>query len=593
MNQATNPESLLRLRPGLARLFLVMLVFVLWGRTLGYGFVWDDTYFITNLSSIRSVRNIPRMFTTLEAQADRGASFRVFRPIRNVVYCLLVLVGGGQPRPWLFHLANVLMHALNVLLLFELLRQGLRRAPPGRPGRTPDAGRECLWAALGAAAFGAHPANAEVVSWAKCLDDLLAAFFVLAALLFWLHRSKRSGAYVGAFLCYTLALYSKVSALPFLALPVLEALRAPRNSRRDAWMQALPFGAVAAVFLFHRHGIIGGTGQTAPISGSWLQTLIDMLPVATSYTRLLLGIPPFCCDYTFLKGGLRVGSPPVLLGASFLLVWIGATVAALRKKETRLMGFGLAWTGLFLAPVSNIVPMMQYMAERFLYLPLLGWAAVLTAAGALAAVRFRRGCAVLFLILIALWAGLAWRRSTLWRDELTLFVSDALEHPRGTRLAKNAVAAALQLPHMRRALTTASPSEVSWDGVWGTLDELRKLFPETGELYLALGVAYLKNGRREEGVAALERAKELIPDNADVWVNLAQFYLESKELDKARSALVRGLRAGPGSAAVRSKLAAWYRARGQAGNATRQETWLRRFAGHGPGGERAIGGAGR
>ncbi len=580
MNEAPNSEDLLELRPAWARLFLVVLVFALWGRTLGYKFVWDDTYFITNLSSIRSVRNIPRMFTTLEAQADLGASFRVFRPIRNVVYCLLVQAGGGQPRPWLFHLANVLMHSLNVLLLFELLRWGLRRVPPGRTGPS-DAGRECLWGALGAAVFAVHPANAEVVSWVKCLDDLLAAFFVLAAVLFWLHRPQRSGAYVGAFLCYTLALYSKVSALPFLVLPVLDAVRAPRNSRREAWLQALPFAAVAAVYLFHRHGIIGGTGQTAPISGSWLQTLIDMLPVVTSYTRLLLGVPPFCCDYTFLKGGLRPGSPQVLFGAFLLLVWAAATIAAVRRKETRLMGFGLIWIGLFLAPVSNIVPMMQYMAERFLYLPLLGWAALLAAVGAVAAARSRRGCVMLFLVLTSVWAGVAWRRSALWRNELTLFVSDAFRHPRGTRLAKNAVAAALQLPHMRRALRTASPSAVSWDRVWGTLDELRKRFPETGELYLALGVAYLRNGRRGEGVAALERAAELIPGNPDVWVNLAQFYLESKEPDRARSALVRGLRAGPWSAAVRSKLADWYRARGDGVNAARQEAWLRRFAGHG------------
>ena len=32
-----------------------------------------------------------------------------------------------------------------------------------------------------------------------------------------------------------------------------------------------------------------------------MQTLIDMLPVAPSYLRLLLGIPPFNADYTFME----------------------------------------------------------------------------------------------------------------------------------------------------------------------------------------------------------------------------------------------------------------------------------------------------
>jgi len=579
MPEAVHPTTPNRLSPMLVRLFLVLLVAAVWGRTVGHRFVWDDANFITNLPSIRSVRSIPAMFTTREAQSYPNGLFPLFRPIRTVVYCLLVQIGGGKPRAWIFHLANVAIHALNVLLLFQLLRRLFNRWTPGR-GKLGSNGT-CLWAGVGAAAFAVHPAVAEVVCWAKSLDDLLAAAFVLAAVSFWLDRARWAGAYTASFICTGLALYSKVSALPLVVLPFIEVVRTPRETRRDAWLRTLPFAALTAVYLFHRRAIIGATAQTTPISGSWSQTLVDMFPVVLSYTRLLAGIPPFCCDYTFMKGGLGLGSGPVLSGMFLLAVLVAGTLVALSRKETRLIGLGLAWVGLFLAPVSNIVPMMQYMAERFLYLPLIGWTTAIAAAAAVVGPRPRRWTLMLMMAVTLFWAGLAWRRSGVWQDDLTLFVTDALKHPSGTRLAKNAVVTTLKLPHMRQALESSSPDPATWPVVWRTLGELRKQFPNTGELYLGLGVAYLKNGHKKEGIAALEKAAKLIPGTPSVWVNMAQYYMDEKVLNRAGDCLRRALKSGPWDAAVRAKLMLWYQARGQPGNAARMTRWLQRHTGHG------------
>ncbi len=584
--QSTSRSDSRRVWLAAGLLFFATLVF--WGRTSRYGFVWDDAFFIVQSPSLRSLANLPEMFTTLSAQGARAGEFRVFRPIRNVVYALLVWAGGGVPRPGLFHGTNVFVHALNGVLLLFLAHLLFRTWPPGGrdpggagEGTRPFAGKSALpWAVAAAAAFVVHPALTESVCWAKCLDDLLALAFLLSAALCLAAWPRRRFGYIAAFGFYVLAVYSKISALPFLVfVPMVVAWRS-RNPRplREAAVRTLPFAAAAGIYVFHRAGIIGGLEQARPLSGAWSQTLIDMLPVGTRYLRLLLGVPPFCCDYSFLHGGYSLASGPVLAGAGLLVAAAIACAAALGAPRLRPVGIGFLWTGLFLAPVSNVVPMMQYMAERFLYVPIAGWALALAGLAALPRPHFRRYTAAALAAIIGVWAFSAWQRMPAWRSDFTLFVGDALRCPKSARLRKNAVNSVLRLPIMRAALGGERIPGVRPDPgkVRAILEILGKQFPDRGEVSLAWGVFYLKHGDRARGIEALERAAKQIPDNPSVWCNLAQFYLDSREWERARRALLRALRAGGWDPAVREKLACWYRLRGRTADAARQAAWLRR-----------------
>ena len=70
-------------------------------------------------------------------------------------------------KPWGHHLTSVLLHALNTVLVFLLLR-GLTGA---------------LWrSVLVAALFGLHPLHVESVAWVAERKDVLSAFFGLLSL---------------------------------------------------------------------------------------------------------------------------------------------------------------------------------------------------------------------------------------------------------------------------------------------------------------------------------------------------------------------------------------------------------------------------
>src|SRR5580704_4013132 len=108
-------------RPWFCCVLIGLLVLLVWGKSIFFGFVWDDHYFIIENQGIRSLKNIPEMFCSRVADASNPADFPLFRPLRNVMFAVLYWLGGKDlPQPWIFHLANVLWQAAAAMLVFSV-----------------------------------------------------------------------------------------------------------------------------------------------------------------------------------------------------------------------------------------------------------------------------------------------------------------------------------------------------------------------------------------------------------------------------------------------------------------------------------------
>ncbi len=532
-------------------LVLGVLTLLVWGHTVSFGFVWDDEFFIRDLPSVRSIRHIPEMFYRLDAQATLPDQFEVFRPIRTAFYALLHSLDGHEiPQPWIFHLANVLCHGAAAMMLFSalaLLLPQLNRSLPET-----DAS---FWAFAVALAFAIHPVVSEVVCWAKSLDDILATFFTLAAIREILLPGRGNPISWRAVLFFTLAVYSKESAVPFAILPVLIYRKIYQLDWKTCVRRTLPFLAVALIYLAHRRWVIGRTSQTEPISGSYAQTLVDMLPVVPEYVRLLCGIPPFRIDYSYMHGGNALLSGEVICGLAVLVILIAVGILCWRKSRCEPIGFGLVWVGLFLLPVSNLVPMMQYMAERFLYLPLIGW---LIALAGVASVASRQNLVrAVVLGWIFLLGITAWNRSWIWHDGVTLFVRSSQEGPKTPRVESNAVHAILDLPAVRQIFSnngpghddsvSPSPNRAVNDNALAALAEATRLFPENPALLSHYGIALAATGDPEKALPLLTKAAELEPDKLNRWLNLARAALDAGRPGLAEPALQKAGALAPGN----------------------------------------------
>jgi tetratricopeptide (TPR) repeat protein len=553
----------------LPRLIILAACALLWGQTVRFKFVWDDKFFIQRLESIRSLENVPRMFTSLEAQSSYPEGFVLFRPLRTVHYALLYALGGGEPpKAWLFHLANVVWHGAAALLFHSVALILFRRFAPGHKDH-PE-----LFALLAALAFAVNPVVSEVVCWVKSLDDLMAATFTLAALRALLLWSWPTRSYAWSLFYFLLAVYSKESAVPFALFSFFVFHLANRLPFARACRYTSGFLLAALIFVVHHHWVVGRTSQTAPISGSYGQTLIDMLPVVPAYARLLLGLPPFCIDYSFLSGGHSLLSAAVLGGLGLLLGFAVFAAWGARRDKFRLASLGLIWAGLFLLPVSNLVPMMQYMAERFLYLPLLGWVLSLTAL--LALVPRWRFAATLCGVFLAYWSVTAWQRSGLWRDEVTLFVESARTGPKTARVEENAVAAFFDLPEVRQAFTRSRDNpklfvpvsqNADWNAAIETLEQARRLFPDDDNALNCLAIACARGGQPARAVKLFQQLAHRRPLNAQYWANLGQACFEARDGLGAEQALSRALALQPDQPQALRTLAALHWQRGDFGTA--------------------------
>ena len=400
------------------RLLLIPLVFaaifLVYGRALDGGFVFDDHHFVEENPAIRTLANTFRFFSDPTTRSTvSGLNTDVYRPLTLLSYALDYAAAG--PSPLYFRCVNVLLHCVNVLLLFVL-------------GRL--LGFQALYAALMAGFFALFPVNVESVAWIASRSTVLSTALMLAALIFFIRRAQE-GRRADLLLClaFTLAaLFTRETAvmLPLLALSYVAAAGLPvKKHLRDIGLYlALPAVLFAALrfFLLGRFQQIPQHMPAADIAAlpfllfaKYLEVLVYPLDMLVTYTDLVL---------------LRLHAYWFYVPFALLLCLLYAGLAAaLYKRGQRLAAWGLFWILLTLLPVLNIAAMTFFMAERLTYLPVIGLAIALGAAAQKLRPKLKKylfaGLAALAVLFTVNLQG----RLAVWHDDVSLWRYDAAKNP--------------------------------------------------------------------------------------------------------------------------------------------------------------------
>jgi len=193
------------------------------------------------------------------------------------------------------------------------------------------------------------------------------------------------------------------------------------------------------------------------------------------------------------------------------------------------------WLGLL--PVSQIVPLVTLMNDRYLYFPMLGAASLygVLVVGGREWLRLRgRGAAVaLLLVPLLLLPLLAHQRVAVWRDALTLWSDAARKEP----ASKYAWIGLAEAHHERRDLDAALSAY------------LRALVidPDYRDALNNLGVLYLEKGDALRGRPYLVRAIELYPGYFEAVYNLGKNFYVSGDLTTAEALFARAVALRPRS----------------------------------------------
>jgi tetratricopeptide (TPR) repeat protein len=242
-------------RSGLAAVLLVLLIGLAFAPVFRGGFIWDDDAHVTENPALRSGQGL------LDIWIRPGATPQYY-PLTFTSFWIERRLWGDQPAG--YHAVNVVLHALNALLVWRLLRR------LGAPG---------AW--LAAALFALHPVQVETVAWVSERKNLLSTLFVLLALREWIKILTlpvgRAG-YTRLLFWYLGALLSKTTAamLPPAAL-LIAWWKNGRVTRRDL-AALLPMAAIGLLFglvtLWMEHTHIGARGP------EWNLTPVQRILVA-------------------------------------------------------------------------------------------------------------------------------------------------------------------------------------------------------------------------------------------------------------------------------------------------------------------------
>jgi tetratricopeptide (TPR) repeat protein len=538
-------------------------------------FVFDDVKLVKENRFLREAYEDPsliiRTFDILDRRWDEEELRPNYRPLRFLSYLGDYALsrwwfGGfpdGSPPVFFFHLTNVVLHALNALLVLVLARRvaGRLLGGDGADGGLGPGGFLALAAAL---LFALHPLQTEAVTYISGRRDVLSAFFVLAALA--LHargdpgRSPRPLASAGVVLLLAAGLLSKETAATLPALLVLLdiALRARWTPGRVA-LHAVSWALVIA----YAAALLSNPRLVAPAGD---RDLAGVVLTACRYVARYFGLALLpasqSVDYSYgaIPESTGIVSPWTTLPALLLVLLLaagGIAGVARRAGAGRLAGAGVLWFLGTLAPVLQFVPIAERFAERFAYLPLAG---LVLAAGLLLERARRRepvlGWGLAALLSVAALAASA-ARNREWRSPLDLWTSAVEAQPRAARAHLGRANALKEAGRLREAAGEYSAAIAIFEerpDVPLHHGSILQALTLRGGVHGLLGAEGGDPSLLDRAVADYRRVLaatdvdgtviESSPKHAAVHLDLGGFLLQARKLDEARREYRRVIEVG-------------------------------------------------
>jgi protein O-mannosyl-transferase len=446
-----------------------------------------------------------------------------------------------------YHVSNLLLHILNTLFLFLLLRR--------MTGET----WKCL---IVAALFAVHPLNIESVAWIAERKNVLSTFFWIMTLFAYVRYTERPGwaRYLQAVFLFALGLMAKpmLVTLPLMFILLdywpLRRLAPVNRWGEEGLADSVHYGPVlwrllkekfpflllsfCSVLITLYVAKIGGQVQSTadfPIAGRIGNALIAYV----SYLDKMIWPVDLAIFYPYPTGR------PVWKFAAALLFLIAVTVFALLKRRTiPYLVTGWFWYLISLLPVIGIVQVgFQSLANRYAYVPLMG-IFVIIAWGVPELLKTqisRRYLTAAGVALILIFSFSTWAQLPHWRNSETVF-NYAL------RVTEDNFIAQCGMGDVWQSRGVFQIARLHYQ-------EALRIKPAYAEARSNLAIILMKEGRIAEAEAEFREALKYKPGLAEAHNNLGAVLVLQKKFPEAAAHFSRALELKPGYVTAKGNLA--------------------------------------
>ena len=466
---------------------------MLWG-----GFVWDDEILTSSQAVQEGWSGLWRLWSG-DAYNSYDTQEGHYWPLVYTTFWLENKLWGFAPRG--YHIVNVLLHLVNTLLLWHLLR---RLAVPG------------TW--MVAAVFAVHPLHVESVAWVIERKDVLSGLFYLAAVLAWMRfvEQPRRGWYAGSLMLYAAALLSKSIAITLpVALLIWHWWKQGRVTSTDL-LRLVPFFTIGLAIVV---GDLSFYRSMEVVSFDYSLTERTLIAARALWFYAGSLLWPTNLAFIYPRWDARVADP---LAWGYLIAAL-ALALALWHFRSQLGRGPLAGALFFASTLSPVLGFVDYgymqfsfVADRFQYLAGIGVMAVIIGTAAYGVSRlsslWQKGALGVMAVIIVVLGVLTWRQSSIYRDNETLNRHIISLNPQARGAHYGLGKALYEQERYEEALT---PARVAVE---------RR--PDFFEAHVNLGAVLRELGRFEEAEQHLRRAIALNPLGQDAHLNLGDTLYE-------------------------------------------------------------------
>ncbi len=503
---AMNPE---RKADALVALGLTLIVATVYGQTANFGFVsYDDDRYITanpNVIGGLTWRGVAYAFTTGDATN--------YLPLTWLSHMAMTQLFGLSAGP--HHVANIMLHGANSILVYLVWRRMTGAA---------------VSSAVLAGLFAAHPLAVEVTAWVSERKGLLGMLFWLLAMGAYLRYVERPSwrRYLPVAACFVLALLSKASVLtlPFALLlcdfwPLgRHKLGPPRGTLRR--MATLVLEKAPLILCAIPSALMAQMTQQAGPAHlptweriPWEYRFENAIVSYAAYLAKAVWPTHLAVHYPHPMGATPDGLV-IALAASLAAITI---LAALLARHAPYAAVGWSW---YLGTLSPLIGLSQIgthaMADRYMYVPILG------------------------LLTMAVWGGAALAR----RLPVTLHAFHGLA---GAIVATLTIVSFFQAGHWRRSHDLYAHALA--------------VTKDNAKMHFSLGATHANERNYRRALSEMEEAARLDPDNSRIRGITGSIAMAAGEMGSAAFHLAAAYRASPRkNEATRKKLEAIVAARG-------------------------------
>lgn len=531
--------------------------FLLYANTLNHEYAFDDYPTIYgNRITMQGFAGIPTLMHTAFWYGLDGQNDWLYRPVSMVMFA--AEWGIAPNKPAFSHWMNVLWYALTAFVLFKFLVNVFE-------------GKNLLLPFAATMLWIAHPLHTEVIANIKSRDEIMCFLFCILSLNNLLNYIKHSQfkQIVYASVFYFMALMSKESAITMLAvIPLLIYVFTNTDLKRNVLVSSIAL-IPAVVYIILRGMVLTSQlnlGDIPLIDNSLAGAHGDFnLEKGTAfyilgrYILLLFFPHPLSSDYSFNAIPLVGLSNPLALFA--LLFYTGAGIYALiRLPKKDPVAFGILYYIITMSVVANVLFLTRStMADRFLYMPSLGFAIIVIVliarllkidlnskvdfARVANLINYNKSFTYTIGVIVLLASVKTIARNPEWKNDTTIFSADVEHTPGSSRLRF------LYGNHMIQEVKQKKVGPDQYDNYYNiAIEQLTKcieIHPDYYEAYFGLGDLYTQKGQPEKALTYYQTVVHRLPDLAMGYNNLGNMYFKMNKFDSAIVALQKAVKLMP------------------------------------------------